>query len=373
MTLPDPGPPPAEAPSSISVIGTGLIGTSIALAGSGAGMRVSGWDPDGATLERSAELSGLTPAGSVEDALRDTGVAFVCAPVPALAAQVLRCLAAPGPVAVTDAGSVKGPVCDAVGERGGDLAARFVGGHPMAGSERSGPNGAAATLLDDAPWVLTPVPATSPAALAAVRASVSAFGARPVEMDAERHDRVMAVISHLPQVVSSALMAFAANEEPLEPDVLTLAAGGFRDLTRLAASNPSLWEAILRANAPAVARELDRFASALGSVRDMLLADDSVAIRELLEDGRRARLGLAAKPQVRAGVAVLQVPIPDRPGVLARLTGAMGAREVNIEDLQIVHSPEGGRGSVHLTVAAGAAEEAVAVLEDAGFRALRLA
>jgi len=183
----------------------------------------------------------------------------------------------------------------------------------------------------------------------------------------------MAVISHLPQVVSSALMAFAANEEPLEPDVLTLAAGGFRDLTRLAASNPSLWEAILRANAPAVARELDRFASALGSVRDMLLADDSVAIRELLEDGRRARLGLAAKPQVRAGVAVLQVPIPDRPGVLARLTGAMGAREVNIEDLQIVHSPEGGRGSVHLTVAAGAAEEAVAVLEDAGFRALRLA
>ncbi|HEX9375250.1 MAG TPA: prephenate dehydrogenase [Actinomycetota bacterium] len=370
----EPGPPSGPgAPASIAVIGTGLIGTSIGLAGAGAGMRVAAWDPDLRTLDRAAGIAGLTPGGSVEDALRHAEVAFVCAPVPALPTEVLRCLEARGPVAVTDTGSVKGPVCDAVAERGGDRAVRFVGGHPMAGSERSGPDGAAAALFDDAPWVLTPGPATSPEALAAVRACVQAFGARPVEMDAERHDRVMAVISHLPQVVSSALMAFAANEEPLEPDVLTLAAGGFRDLTRLAASNPSLWEPILRANAAAVARELDRFASALGSVRDMLLADDSAALRELLEDGRRARLGLAAKPQVRAGVAILQVPIPDRPGVLARLTGAMGEREVNIEDLQIVHSPEGGRGSVHLTVAAAAADQALDVLEGAGFRAVRLA
>ena len=365
-----------EPPRSIAVVGTGLIGTSIALAGAARGLRVTAWDPDAGILDRTVELSGARAAGSPDEAVAAAEVAFVCAPVPAIAGTALRCLAASPDVVVSDAGSVKASVVRAVdaGEGGAhEAASRFVGGHPMAGSERSGPEGAAATLFDGAPWVLTPGPATAAATVAAVRACVEEFGAHPLVMDPERHDRVVAVVSHLPQVVSTALMAFAAREEPLEPDVMTLAAGGFRDLTRLAASTPALWEQILRANRAAVAGEVDRFAAALGEVRDMLLSDDGPALVGLLEEARRARLGLAAKPQVRAGVAILQVPIPDRPGVLAALTGALGARDVNIEDLQIVHSAEGGGGNLHVTVAAAQSDEAARALADAGFRPVRLA
>jgi len=170
-------------------------------------------------------------------------------------------------------------------------------------------------------------------------------------------------------------MAFAAGEWESEEgvDALALAAGGFRDLTRLAGSSPELWEGILRANAPAVRDELDRFIVALQRVRVALEAGDGSALAGMLERARDARRGLATKPQVRSGVVVLHVPIPDRPGALARLTGAMAEGAVNIEDLQIVHAADGGRGNAHVTVAADRGEDALAVLREAGFAPVRLA
>jgi len=192
-------------------------------------------------------------------------------------------------------------------------------------------------------------------------------------MEAERHDRLVAVVSHLPQVASTALMGLAAAEEAGEPQMLLLAAGGFRDLTRLAASSPRLWADILLANREEVAGALERYAARLLELRELILQGRGVEVEEAFAHAKAARLALAAKPQVKAGVAVLQVPIPDRPGVLGELTAALGAAEVNIEDLQIVHSPEGGRGTVHLTVAADAAEDAERVLRERWFEPLRLA
>jgi prephenate dehydrogenase len=152
-----------------------------------------------------------------------------------------------------------------------------------------------------------------------------------------------------------------------------LAAGGFRDLTRLAASNPHLWSDILLANGAAIGRAIDQYVERLQLLRDLVAAADGGGVESAFADAKAARLQLAAKPQVRAGVAVLQVPVPDRPGVLAELTSTMGAADVNIEDLQIVHSPEGGRGTVHLTVAASSVDAAERALRERWFEPTRLA
>jgi prephenate dehydrogenase len=168
-------------------------------------------------------------------------------------------------------------------------------------------------------------------------------------------------------------MGVAATEEADEPEILLLAAGGFRDLTRLAASQPALWSDILVANRQQVAAAIDVFVERLQTIRAAIVAEDAAGVRSLLEQAKAARLGLAAKPTVRSGIAVWQVEIPDEPGALARITAVLGRGGVNIEDLQIVHSPEGGRGTVHLTVAAATAGSADDVLRSAGYDPIRLA
>ncbi len=209
--------------------------------------------------------------------------------------------------------------------------------------------------------------------LARLAAWVEKIGARPTPMEAERHDRLVAIVSHLPQVASTSLMGLAADEEAGEPEILLLAAGGFRDLTRLAASSPHLWSDILLANGDTIGRAIELYVERLSRLRDLIGAGDAGEVERAFGDAKRARLSLAAKPQVKAGVAVLQVPVPDRPGVLAEVTSTMSQAGVNIEDLQIVHSPEGGRGTVHLTVAADAAEDAERALRARWFEPLRLA
>jgi prephenate dehydrogenase len=243
----------------------------------------------------------------------------------------------------------------------------------MGGSERSGPDHASASVVDGIVWVLTPGEEADPSRVATLEGWIGRIGARPVRMSPERHDRLVAFVSHLPQVASTALMALAATEEADEPEILLLAAGGFRDLTRLASSNPSLWSQILLANRDAIAEAIDLYTDRLKEIRAMVLAERGADVEDVFELAKRARLRLAAKPQVLAGVAVLQVEVPDRPGALAELTLALAEGSVNIEDLQIVHSPEGGRGTVHLTVAATSVEEATRVLAARSFDPIRLA
>jgi prephenate dehydrogenase len=134
-----------------------------------------------------------------------------------------------------------------------------------------------------------------------------------------------------------------------------------------------LWSDILTTNHAAIAEAIDLYVARLTEMRDLVAGGRSEAVERAFADAKAARLTLAAKPLVRSGVAVLQVPIPDRPGALAELTAAIGQAEVNIEDLQIVHSPEGGRGLVHLTVAAVSAEDASGTLSGRGFEPTRIA
>lgn len=355
----------------VAVLGTGLMGASIALAASRVGCRVRGWDADPDTLGRAG---GLDAASSLEEAVRDAEVVVIATPIPTIPDLVARALGAAPQALVTDAGSIKDQVVTAVGERVSvaDLA-RYVPGHPMGGSERSGPDHASASVLDGIVWVLTPTGGTDAALADRLERWVVRLGARPVRMDPTRHDRLVAFVSHLPQVASTALMALAAIEESDEPEILLLAAGGFRDLTRLASSNALLWGDILVTNRAQVGAAIDLYLGALTALRDAILAGDGDEVRATFDLAKRARLRLATKPQVKAGVAVLLVPVPDRPGALAELTAGLGEGGVNIEDLQILHSPEGGRGTVHLTVAAGAADDAARVLAAQGFDPTRLA
>ena len=300
-------------------------------------------------------------------------IVVVCSPVPSIPELVARALAAAPTAIVTDAGSIKGPVVRDVAALAGADAARFIGGHPMGGSERSGPEHASASLVDGIVWVLTPDEGAEAEAVASLEAWIERIGGRPVRMSAARHDRLVAFVSHLPQVASTALMGLAATEEADEPDILLLAAGGFRDLTRLASSNPALWSQILLSNRDAIAEAIDLYSARLADLRAMVVEGRGRDVEETFDDAKRARLRLAAKPQVRAGVAVLQVQAPDRPGALAELTSVLAEHSVNIEDLQIVHSPEGGRGTVHLTVAATSADDALRVLASRSFDPIRLA
>ena len=367
----------SDQPERVAVLGAGLMGTSIALASARVGCSVTGWDRDPEIAGRAAARGAFLPCGSLHLCVAGADVVVVATPIASVAQLVVEALAAAPQTAVTDVASIKTKVIHDV--RGLAEAAdwpavgRFVPGHPMGGGERSGPDHASPSVVDGIVWVLTPDTATDAEYVDRVEAWIRRIGAVPTRMESERHDRLVAIVSHLPQVASTALMGLAAVEEGDEPDILLLAAGGFRDLTRLAASNPVLWSAILLSNGQEVARAIDLFVERLLALKRDVLAGEGDSLEAVFALAKEARLRMAAKPTIRAGVAVLQVPIPDRPGSLAQLTAALGTKDVNIEDLQIVHSPEGGRGTVHLTVAASDASIATTVLAGHDFDPIRLA
>jgi prephenate dehydrogenase len=248
-------------PGSVAVLGLGLIGGSLALDLRARGVRVIGWDrPE---VLRRARRRGLVDAvaASVDDAARQAGLVVLAAP-PAANLRLLRRLARLGPEGpiVTDVGSVKGRI---VGEAGRLGLRRFVGGHPIAGSERSGIEAARQGLFEGRAWALTPVDETAPRALRTVAALAHALGARPVRrLDAAQHDRALAFLSHLPQMVAWALRA-AAQGDPVARRHLALAGPGFQDMTRLARSPRGLWRQILEQNSREVARAARTLRAAL--------------------------------------------------------------------------------------------------------------
>jgi prephenate dehydrogenase len=367
----------SDQPERVAVLGAGLMGTSIALASARVGCSVTGWDRDPEIAGRAAARGAFLPCGSLHLCVAGADIVVVATPIASVAQLVVEALASAPRAAVTDVASIKTKVIHDVNglaeTADRPAVSRFVPGHPMGGGERSGPDHAAPSMVDGIVWVITPDTETDPEYIERVETWIRRIGAIPTKMEAQRHDRLVAVVSHLPQVASTALMGLAAVEEADEPDILLLAAGGFRDLTRLAASNPVLWSAILLSNGQEVARAIDLFVERLLALKRDVLAREGDSLEAVFALAKEARLRMAAKPTIRAGVAVLQVPIPDRPGSLAQLTAALGTKDVNIEDLQIVHSPEGGRGTVHLTVAASDASKATMVLAGHDFDPIRLA
>jgi prephenate dehydrogenase len=355
----------------VAVIGTGLIGGSIGLALRSTGIEVRGYDHDPARAKEAMEVAAVDGvASSLQKAVTGADVAVVAVPVGEVAALVVEALDAGVPV-VTDAGSVKAPIVAAVAEARPELAPRFVGGHPMAGSEQDGLDGADADLFAGATWVLTPTEHTEIGAFTTLRALAAELGAEVVAMTPEHHDALVAVVSHVPQLAATTLMDVAAASGEEHATLLRLAAGGFRDMTRIAAAHPGIWPDICVANREAIVDVLDDYLDALVRVRALVDEGDRASLLDVLERARAARRSLPAGVARGEELVELRIPVPDRPGVLAEVTTLAGSLGINISDLEIAHSVEGSGGVLVLVIAARHADTLEAALVERGYHCSR--
>jgi prephenate dehydrogenase len=291
-------------------------------------------------------------------------IVVVATPASSVAGIARRVLTQPGrppDVVVTDVSGVKGPVVAAVDHP------RFVGGHPMAGSEQGGFDGADPELFTGASWVLTPSPGTELAAFDRIQSLVTSLGADVVVLSPEDHDRLVAVVSHVPHLVAATLMNAAARDAEHDAALLRLAAGGFRDMTRIAAGHPGIWPDVCAENAPAILDTLDHLLSDLEELRKFVSARDRAGILRFLADASEARRALPSRAFRPEGLAELRIPVPDREGVLAEVTAVAGGIGVNIYDIEIAHSAEGQRGVLLLLVAGTQATGLRDAVSEAGY------
>ena len=355
--------PARTSPARVIVVGTGLIGTSVALALRPRGVTVWLADSDPAAARLAADIgAGTVLPGDVPDGPPPGGpadVAVLAVPPQAVAPTLARAQAAGLARWYTDVASVKSLPVRQARAAGCDMAS-FVPGHPLSGRDRSGPAAARADLFLGRPWVICPDPPAPAAGLAAIEALARICGAEPVQVSAAEHDRWVALVSHAPHVLSAAMAARLAEASD---GALFLAGQGLRDVTRIAAGDTGLWTQILAANAAPVADVLAAVAADLAAVAEALAdtaqaagpggpgGPDLKVLAALLEQGGA---GVARIPGKRGGPAraeaAVQVVIPDRPGELARLFQAAGAAGVNIEDIAIEHSPGLPVGVAELTV-----------------------
>ncbi|MGD0699825.1 MAG: prephenate dehydrogenase [Trebonia sp.] len=373
-----------SAPGRVLIVGTGLIGTSAALAlrANGADVFLSDFDPAAARL--AADLGAGVVVPDLRDAKGIADVAVLAVPPAYVGQQLLSAQDYAVADVYTDVASVKGlPVAQARA-LGCDLEC-YVPAHPLAGRERHGPAAAQADLFLGRTWALCPLPETSPDAVAAVTALAVACGAVPVTTDPETHDRWVALVSHAPHLVAAAMAARLAPSA-VPADALNLAGQGLRDVTRVAAGDTALWTQILAANArpvadvvaavaedlAAAARSLARAGSAqAGSLGAGSVGADGVA--GLLDQGRA---GVARIPGKHGGrprnFTVVQVVIADRPGELARLFNAAGDAGVNIEDIRLEHSPGLPVGVAELSIRPDQAGTLLDAMEAGGWPVRRL-
>lgn len=335
---------------NLAVLGCGLIGGSAAMAWRRAfpDAEVAGFDVDPGAVERAFAAGVLTrSAADPADAAVGADVVLVAAPVPAIAGLVAAAAPGLGPSAVvTDVGSVKGSVLAQV--RAAAPGVRFVGGHPMAGTEQHGFAAARPDLFAGAWWFLTPDDAGSREAASGLAPALRALGAKVMELEAEAHDRIVAAVSHLPMLVAAGLVHLAGT--PIDGEDARLFAGsGFRDMTRIADSNPQLWVEICLANRGAIMESLAALATESARLERSLFEEDRIGLLAFLSGARDARRLLPDKAD-RPSLRVVGVEVPDSPGTLAAVATLLGEAAVNIEDIRVAHSPSGERGWFFLTI-----------------------
>lgn len=359
----------------LTVIGLGLIGGSIAAAAkrASAEMHVRAVDPDDRTrafaLEQGLADEALPPDGAQQAGWFDgpsADLVVLATPVDAAVGWLGRLATTGYSGIVTDVSSTKAAVVRAARAEAGF---RFVGGHPMAGSERSGVEAAKAGLFDGAYYILTPTEATDMDAYRLVHAFVTSLGARVISVDAAAHDEAVAIVSHVPHVAAAALVELASSRaEEAGADLLRLAAGGFKDMTRIAAGSPDLWTGICLDNADALVAGLDGLSGVLAMFREAVAQRDADAVRAWLAGAAEVRRELPAQwVPATARLRELSVPVSDQPGVVGIVTTAVSRAGCNIEDIEIDHQSEDTAVLRLVLTDEGDAEALVADLVARGF------
>jgi prephenate dehydrogenase len=341
---------------TLAIAGVGLIGGSVGLAAREAGWEVVGVD-EPEVLERALELGAVGRASTIKEA-READLVMLSAPI----SEVRRLVSelAPTDALVTDAASTKSEIVSAAHH----LGLRFVGGHPMAGSQLAGVANARGDLFRGARYFLTPTRATDPEDYREVSSFVQDLGATPTAVDPDKHDLLMATLSHLPHLMAVALLRVASD---ISPEALSFAGQSFRDLTRVGASNPELWADILAENREALGEALGAFAGAMAQIGSEVSNRESIERR--FQDARKAYDDLGGILVENAGQNVdLGIPVENQPGIFARVTTLMGSNNINILDLYVRHSGT-ERAALILTLDANAAPQARELLNEAGFNA----
>ena len=287
-------------------------------------------------------------AADAAAAVAGADVVFVATPVGALVETVRLALEqAPQDCVVSDVGSTKRLVAESLADP------RFVGGHPLAGAETAGVEHARADLFDGATWYLTPGAAARPGSCtSACTALLRRLGAQPTAIDADDHDRLMAVVSHLPHVLANLLVAQAASLVEGEPPERLPAVGpSFRDATRVAGANSAIWTDIYMSNRDALIAGLDELDTRLAAARAALAAGDAPAITAWNDQARAARDALLGTGLAGGPVHELRASVPNRPGVIAEIALALGRAGVNIVDMALSPSEDNRQGVVALWIA----------------------
>ena len=350
----------------LAVIGTGLIGTSVALAAGRAGTRCRGFDADPGVLRRAAARGAIEPSPSLGEAVADAELVVVAVPVGAAPAVVQEVLDAAGPdTVVTDVASTKRPLAPLEDPR-------FVPGHPVAGGASGGPARAVADLFDAATWFLAPTEASSAESVELVERFVSSLGARTVRTDAAAHDRLLALTSHLPHALANLLMLRVAEAAEEDDSPLAFAGASLREMTRLAGANAPVWSDIFLGNADEIGAALGGLRGSIYGLEQALHNGDRERIETTIATAAtaRERLESFAYQTAPAQLNRIRIRVPDRPGVLARITQILGAAQINLEDFELRHvSPEYGGVLVILVAGADNAERARELLRREGYSA----
>lgn len=365
---------PVSPVSKVAIIGTGLIGgsLSIALRNAAVAKHVACYDTspevrDAVRVMRIAD----SVSDSAGEAVSDAEIVFIAVPNGSIVDcfQEIRGKLSPGCV-VSDLGSVKEEVVRTV-ERLSPEGVRYVGAHPMAGSEQSGVRSARPGLFRDALIILTPTPHTDPDAIRCLTDLFRRIEARVTRIDPVVHDRAMAAISHLPHMLSVLLMKLADDQSEEMPLLYEVAAGGFRDMTRVAASNVDVWTDIASANRSFIIERLNAFSGSLNLLVDVLEREDLSSLSTILEEARDARTQLSIKSGlIDEEVFEVSLQIPNEPGVISRITAIVASEGVNIENMEITHPTEGETGIMAIKIIEeGKAALACERLCSAGYRA----
>jgi prephenate dehydrogenase len=351
----------------LAIVGTGLIGASVGLAAKQAGIgHVSGWDADPDFLALAAERGAVDePAESLVAAVEEADLAVVATPVAALPAGIASTLdAAAAGCTVTDVGSTKAALCAGIGDR-----ARYIGGHPVCGSEARGPAHGSGQLFEGATWFLTPGAETAPERYRLLHGFVASLGAVPVAIDPTAHDRLMALTSHLPHALANLILNHAGSVRVDGHEPLAAAGGSLRDMTRVAGANPRIWVDIFLDNAGEVRTALAEHRRRVEELERALDTRDAGWLARWIGEAAGNRRRLLEEAFTDLGeLQRVRIHVPDRPGVLSGITQALGAEGINIEDFELEHlSPERG-GTLSVLVAGEAqARRAAELLEAQGY------
>lgn len=360
-----------EKELKIAILGLGLMGGSLGLALVRAGHTVTGWDQNPEVIQEAFRSSAINRMpDDFQDAIAGSSVVFIATPVDSIVAAIESCLPYARPGAIfSDLGSIKKSVLNGIFNILPPLY-HFVGGHPMTGSEQHGIRAADPFLFQNAAYIIIEDSRTPFEVEAIIIKLIESVGAQIIKLSADEHDRIVGMVSHLPHLLAATLAKTAADVEVEHPGTLSLAAGGFRDTTRIAMGSPEVWQGIIFGNIDQVLKAIAIFQKELDDLKEILISGAKDQFKEFLRQARETRLQIPAKNKGFLSLLhEMVVTIEDRPGTIVNVLKYLADAGLNIKDIEILRVREGSGGTLRLALESDVAvNQGVKVLETHGFK-----